>query len=67
MPKAAIAIDSWKTEIFERHLKQSGYSFQKGPGLTADMTLLTVVTDNLHALGEVAKNAAEEAARTGRP
>lgn len=63
--KAAIAIDDWKLSIFERHLKQSGYSFEQSGRLTPNTLLLTVVTDNLEALAEVVKSANNEASRTG--
>lgn len=65
--KAGIAIDDWKLPIFERHLKQSGYTFEnKGP-LVAGTLILHVVTDNAVALQEVIKAANTEAARTGAP
>ena len=63
--KSGIAIDEWKLPIFERHLKQAGYSFENC-GLFADTTLLLRVdTPNLVALGEVIKAANAEAALTG--
>lgn len=67
MPKAAVAIDNWKLPIFERHLQQAGYSFERVDGLTKDAMILTVTTENLVALGEVVKAANTEAARTGAP
>lgn len=67
MPKAAVAIDNWKLPIFERHLQQAGYSFERTDGLTEDAMILTVTTENLVALGEVVKAANTEAARTGAP
>ena len=67
MPKAAVAIDNWKLPIFERHLQQAGYSFERTDGLTADAMILTVTTENLVALGEVVKAANTEATRTGAP
>lgn len=62
--KAAIAIDTWKLSIFERHLKQAGYSYMKGDGVTEDTLLLTVITDNVEALSGVVKAANSEAAQT---
>lgn len=63
--KAAIAIDTWKLPIFERHLQQAGYQFKKAGTLMPGSMLLTVVTDNAEALQEVVKAAHLEAARTG--
>jgi len=65
--KAGIAIDNWKFQIFERHLKQGGYSFERVNGLTKDDMVLMVVTENIEALGMVVKSANNEAARTGAP
>jgi hypothetical protein len=63
----AIAIDDWKLSIFERHLAQSGYTYKTGPGLTSDMMILYVVTDNAVALGEVVRAANLEARLTIPP
>lgn len=64
--KAGIAIDNWKFPIFERRLKQAGYSFERADGLTEEAMVLTVVTDNLEALGIVVQAANTEAAMTGK-
>ncbi len=63
--KAAIVIDAWKLEIFERHLNQAGYVYKLTPGPMANNITITVVTNNGQALGEVAKAANTEAAKTG--
>lgn len=65
--KAAIVIDEWKAPIFERHLAQSGYAYDKGPGLSAGTLLLMVKTTNLTALEGVVRAANTEAAKTGAP
>lgn len=65
--KAAIAIDAWKLDIFERRLGQAGYAFENAGALTTGTLVLKVSTDNLSALGEVVKAANAEAARTGAP
>lgn len=65
--KAGIVIDNWKFPIFERHLQRFGYSFEKADGLTKDTMLLSVITNNLEALGEVVKAANTEAGLTGGP
>lgn len=64
MSTAGIAIDNWKLPIFERHLSQSGYTFEKCP-FTVDTMLLTVKTTNIEALAHVIKKANTEAAKTG--
>jgi len=62
--KAGIAIDAWKLEIFERHLKQAGYSWVNAGPLVEGTTLLTVSTENATALAGVVQAANDEAART---
>lgn len=66
MTKAGIVIDTWKLSIFERHLTQSGYTYENKGALTKDSLLLRVSTSNLDALAEVVKAANTEAARTGK-
>lgn len=65
--KAAIAVDEWKLQIFERHLQQAGYSWKNAGHLTTGTLVLQVETTNLEALSEVLKAANDEAARTGAP
>ena len=67
MQKAGIAIDDWKLAIFDRHLRQAGYSFENSGHLTAGMLVLRVDTTNLVALSEVLRAANTEAAMTGAP
>ena len=64
--KVAICIDDWKLPIFERHLKQSGYSFKNAGEITPGALVLTVETNNASALAEIVKAANTEAARTGK-
>lgn len=65
MTRAAIAIDDWKLPIFKRHLAQAGYAFEECPGLTDEMLLLKVQTDNLSALAVIVRAANTEAAGKG--
>lgn len=67
MKQAGIAIDDWKLPIFERHLSQSGYTYNKSPGLSPGTLLLTVKTENLEALEVVVRAANTQAARTRAP
>lgn len=66
MARAAIAIDAWKLSIFERHLSQSGYTYEQGDGVTEDTLILYVTTDNPVALEVVLRAANEEAHLTGK-
>lgn len=59
---AAIAIDEWKLPIFDRHLTQAGFQFEKVGALTAGTLTLKVTTINLEALGAAVKAANAEAA-----
>lgn len=61
--RAAIAIDNWKLPIFERHLSEAGYTFEKGKGLTADTMFLYVETEHGKALELVVRAANAEAAK----
>lgn len=62
--RAAIALDAWKIDIFERHLTQSGYQPERAQ--TSDgIAYLTVETDNVVALHEVVQAANNEAAGVG--
>jgi len=68
MTKAGIAIDPWKLSIFERHLSQAGYIFDKPHEISpAGVLLMTVRTENLEALAGVIEAANIEAAKTGAP
>lgn len=62
--KAAVVLDSWKLEIFERHLKQSGYTYENVGAFTPGTVLLKVTTENPEALRIVLEAATKEAART---
>lgn len=64
--KAAIVIDKWKLSIFAKHLRKAGYEFGKEPGLTPNMLILVVETNDQHALHEVVKAANHEAKQRGR-
>ena len=67
MPVANIALDSWKLDIFQRHLTQAGYKCPEAKPLIAGTLLLTIQTDNLEALQQVVQAANQEAALTGAP
>lgn len=61
--RIAIAIDKWKLPIFKRHLDKAKYAFQTSAGLTPEMLILTVFTDNPKLLEVICRSAQKEAAR----
>ena len=65
--KAAICIDAWKLPIFERHLTQSGFTFETHPGITDDSLTLKVDTDSGGDLVNACTQANLEASRKGSP
>ena len=40
--KAGVAIDSWKLDIFKKHLDAAGYKYDQGKGVTSDTLMLYV-------------------------
>ena len=60
--KAGVAIDNWKLPIFEKLLKDNGYTFDTKK-LTEDTLLLTVENDSLNRLSSVLREAQLEAQR----
>lgn len=65
LKKAAIIIDDHKLEVFERHLKASGYEYKWVEGPTEGALTMTVMTTNLGALQAVLQKASAEAAGLG--
>lgn len=65
--RAGIAIDAWKREIFERHLKRAGYSWTLAAGLTDETLTLFVETDDLQPLYSVIRDAQAEALAARAP
>ena len=65
--KVGIAVDAWKLEIFERHLRAAGYAFENCGRMFDGCTLLRVETTNAVALSGIIGAANAEARRTGAP
>jgi hypothetical protein len=57
-------IDDWKLPIFARHLRQGGYAYEHGDGVTSDTLNLYVETEDLTALERVVRAANNEAGRS---
>lgn len=56
-----IAIDGWKLPIFDRHLSQAGYEFEKHDGATDETLLLKVkISEKSSSLSEL-KNVVQAA------
>jgi hypothetical protein len=64
--RVAVAIDDWKLPIFDRQLKQLGYSYEQVPGVVPNTFFLLVLTENVEALAEVIKTSNLEASLTGK-
>lgn len=62
--KAAIALDAWKLVIFERHLAQAGYQYERAATVEG-IPFLVVETENTVALHEVVQAANREAGGAG--
>lgn len=63
--RAAIALDSWKVGIFERHLKTNGFTFERTDDVEHGVIILSVTTSKVDVLARVVKAAQTEAAKTG--
>ena len=65
--KIGIAIDPWKLPIFERRLKEAGFTWEQARGPVANTLLLTVTVNTRTELLNVVHEANQEASRTGPP
>lgn len=63
MKTAAVAIDSWKLDIFKRRLDAAGYTFTTHPGVTPDTLTLKVEYEWVAELQPVITAANQECAR----
>lgn len=61
--KVGIALDNWKLPIFRKRLEEAGYEYQDGGELTANATLLTVITDDPNPLAILVSQCQVECAR----
>lgn len=58
--KIGIAIDKWKLAIFKRHLKGAGFEHTTNAGLTPEMLMLYVETNEVARLRTVIEAAQRE-------
>lgn len=63
MKTSGVVIDNWKLPIFERHLKEGGYTFEKSDGPVEDTLLLRVNAASMQVLAQVLLAASQEADR----
>lgn len=64
MIKAGVVIDSWKRPIFEKRLKDAGYTWKLCPGVTPDTLSFIVKTTSAKELEVVVRAANAEAAKS---
>lgn len=63
MKKAAIFIDSWKLEIFTKHLKKGGCAYEVIPCLTPNTLSIKVHFESVAKLKPIVEAANEECAK----
>lgn len=59
--KAAVVIDAWKREIFERHLREANYTWEGPHKWPGDCLVFRVNAADVEALGVVIRKASKEA------
>lgn len=64
MKTAGVLIDAWKLSIFEKHLKEAGYSYEIAPWLTPECLILQVQFEWVAKLQPVIQAAQKECAET---
>jgi hypothetical protein len=60
--KVGVVIDSWKLQIFIRHLESAGYSWTQHDGLYPDTLILVVICDSKKDIHKIIKAANDECA-----
>lgn len=58
--KAAIAVDNWKLAVFRKRLTEAGFEYKDAGAFTPNVTILTVITDDLSKLHELLKKCQNE-------
>lgn len=66
MKVAGVIIDSWKLGIFEKHLKEAGYTYTTHPGIAKDTLILKVEYAWASELKPVVDAANKECANVGK-
>lgn len=67
MKQAAVMIDKWKLPIFSRHLREAGFKYDTGAGVTAKTIMLKVFYDTIAGLQPIIEAAQKECHATGKP
>ena len=67
MKTAAIIINKWKLDIFERHLKEANRKWVVSPGATVATLLLKVEYEWVADLAPIVEAANYECRRVGKP
>lgn len=62
MKVAAVVLDAWKLPIFEKHLKEAGYTYEQAPGLTKGTLTLRVAYEWVASLQPIIEAAQKECA-----
>jgi hypothetical protein len=63
--KIAVAIDKWKLPVFDKHLKEAGYSYETESGISKEVLILKVEAEK-ELLRPIVKAANDECAKAGR-
>jgi len=62
MKVAAVVLDAWKLPVFEKHLKEAGYTYEQVSGLTKGTLTLRVAYEWVASLQPIIESAQEECA-----
>ena len=60
MKAISVTVDNAKVETFRKHFKNSGFSYQRFPGLERETTTFKIKTESLKKLQPIVKAAFDE-------
>ena len=63
MKKIGIACDAWKLSVFEKHLTEAGYTYEKVKLGDLDAYMLKVEAHNAHVIAPIVRAAEAECRR----
>ncbi|RZI99659.1 MAG: hypothetical protein EOP39_24595 [Rubrivivax sp.] len=64
---AGVVVEQWKQAVFERHLREAGYTFTSHAAPVPNCNTLKVQATDIEALGQVVKAAQAECHKQGAP